>query len=57
MFFYPPSPDPLHGPFAVRLGKYKAHYFTQGWCRLLSLCMGTFVKSCRVFLSKAQKRN
>ncbi|XP_042648231.1 arylsulfatase A-like isoform X2 [Tyto alba] len=30
MFFYPPSPDPLHGPFAVRLGKYKAHYFTQG---------------------------
>ncbi|XP_064512917.1 arylsulfatase A [Pseudopipra pipra] len=30
MFFYPPAPDPLHGPFAVRLGKYKAHYFTQG---------------------------
>ncbi|OXB55850.1 UNVERIFIED_CONTAM: hypothetical protein H355_003498, partial [Colinus virginianus] len=30
MFFYPTSPDPLHGPFAVRLGKYKAHYFTQG---------------------------
>uniref|UniRef100_A0A8B9ISZ1 Arylsulfatase A n=1 Tax=Amazona collaria TaxID=241587 RepID=A0A8B9ISZ1_9PSIT len=30
MFFYPPSPDPLHGPFAVRFGKYKAHYFTQG---------------------------
>ncbi|XP_074996826.1 arylsulfatase A isoform X2 [Calonectris borealis] len=30
MFFYPPSPDPVHGPFAVRLGKYKAHYFTQG---------------------------
>ncbi|XP_010708874.1 arylsulfatase A isoform X2 [Meleagris gallopavo] len=30
MFFYPPSPDPQHGPFAVRLGKYKAHYFTQG---------------------------
>ncbi|XP_010188252.1 PREDICTED: arylsulfatase A-like [Mesitornis unicolor] len=30
MFFYPPSPDPLQGPFAVRLGKYKAHFFTQG---------------------------
>ncbi|XP_030327995.1 arylsulfatase A isoform X2 [Strigops habroptila] len=30
MFFYPPSADPLHGPFAVRFGKYKAHYFTQG---------------------------
>ncbi|XP_010010999.1 PREDICTED: arylsulfatase A, partial [Nestor notabilis] len=30
MFFYPPSPDPLHGSFAVRFGKYKAHYFTQG---------------------------
>ncbi|KAM6425539.1 arylsulfatase A [Rhynochetos jubatus] len=30
MFFYPPSPDALHGPFALRLGKYKAHYFTQG---------------------------
>ncbi|NXF70509.1 ARSA Arylsulfatase, partial [Sclerurus mexicanus] len=30
MFFYPPAPDPLHGPFAVRFGKYKAHYFTQG---------------------------
>ncbi|KAM9582390.1 arylsulfatase A isoform 6-T6 [Guaruba guarouba] len=30
MFFFPPSPDPLHGPFAVRFGKYKAHYFTQG---------------------------
>ncbi|XP_014117618.1 PREDICTED: arylsulfatase A, partial [Pseudopodoces humilis] len=29
VFFYPPSPDPLHGPFAVRLGKYKAHFFTQ----------------------------
>ncbi|XP_056338310.1 arylsulfatase A isoform X1 [Oenanthe melanoleuca] len=30
VFFYPPSPDPLLGPFAVRLGKYKAHFFTQG---------------------------
>ncbi|KAM8820200.1 arylsulfatase A [Eudromia elegans] len=30
MFYYPPAPDQLHGPFAVRLGKYKAHYFTQG---------------------------
>ncbi|KAF4805528.1 arylsulfatase A-like protein [Turdus rufiventris] len=30
VFFYPPNPDPLHGPFAVRLGKYKAHFFTQG---------------------------
>ncbi|NXN02854.1 ARSA Arylsulfatase, partial [Sylvia borin] len=30
VFFFPPSPDPLHGPFAVRLGKYKAHYYTQG---------------------------
>ncbi|XP_062347457.1 arylsulfatase A-like [Cinclus cinclus] len=30
VFFYPPSPDALHGPFAVCLGKYKAHFFTQG---------------------------
>ncbi|XP_041257016.1 arylsulfatase A [Onychostruthus taczanowskii] len=30
VFFFPPAPDPLRGPFAVRLGKYKAHYFTQG---------------------------
>ncbi|XP_025967228.2 arylsulfatase A isoform X1 [Dromaius novaehollandiae] len=30
MFFYPPAPDQLHGAFAVRLGRYKAHYFTQG---------------------------
>nr|XP_054487542.1 LOW QUALITY PROTEIN: arylsulfatase A [Agelaius phoeniceus] len=30
VFFFPPAPDPLHGPFAIRLGKYKAHYFTQG---------------------------
>ncbi|NXN18533.1 ARSA Arylsulfatase, partial [Indicator maculatus] len=30
MFFYPPSPSALRGPFAVRLGRHKAHYFTQG---------------------------
>ncbi|RMB90302.1 hypothetical protein DUI87_33335 [Hirundo rustica rustica] len=30
VFFFPPAPDPRLGPFAVRLGRYKAHYFTQG---------------------------
>ncbi|XP_015276411.1 PREDICTED: arylsulfatase A [Gekko japonicus] len=30
MFYYPPAPNPLLGVFAVRYGKYKAHFFTQG---------------------------
>ncbi|XP_074832971.1 arylsulfatase A isoform X2 [Carettochelys insculpta] len=30
MFYYPPSPSELLGVFAVRYGKYKAHFFTQG---------------------------
>ncbi|KAF7254624.1 Arylsulfatase A [Varanus komodoensis] len=30
MFFYPPAPSELLGVFAVRYGKYKAHFFTQG---------------------------
>ncbi|KAJ6651556.1 hypothetical protein lerEdw1_020891 [Lerista edwardsae] len=30
MFYYPPAPSPLQGVFAVRSGKYKAHFFTQG---------------------------
>ncbi|XP_016067149.1 PREDICTED: arylsulfatase A [Miniopterus natalensis] len=30
MFFYPAFPDELRGVFAVRSGKYKAHFFTQG---------------------------
>ncbi|XP_070264157.1 arylsulfatase A isoform X2 [Myotis yumanensis] len=30
MFFYPTFPDEIHGVFAVRSGKYKAHFFTQG---------------------------
>ncbi|XP_029472035.1 arylsulfatase A [Rhinatrema bivittatum] len=30
MFFYPPSPKEDLGVFAVRYGKYKAHFFTQG---------------------------
>lgn len=30
VFFYPPFPDEIHGVFAVRNGKYKAHFFTQG---------------------------
>ncbi|XP_062990533.1 arylsulfatase A [Elgaria multicarinata webbii] len=30
MFYYPPSPSQLLGVFAVRYGKYKAHFFTQG---------------------------
>nr|XP_042715943.1 arylsulfatase A isoform X2 [Chrysemys picta bellii] len=30
MFYYPPSPSKLLGVFAVRYGKYKAHFFTQG---------------------------
>nr|XP_032608413.2 arylsulfatase A [Taeniopygia guttata] len=30
VFFFPPAPDPVRGPFAIRLGRYKAHYYTQG---------------------------
>ncbi|KAI1887994.1 hypothetical protein AGOR_G00180480 [Albula goreensis] len=30
MFYYPTSPSEKYGPFAVRLGRYKAHYFTKG---------------------------
>ncbi|OBS73058.1 hypothetical protein A6R68_12351 [Neotoma lepida] len=30
VFFYPPFPDEIHGVFAVRSGKYKAHFYTQG---------------------------
>ncbi|XP_069485572.1 arylsulfatase A-like isoform X2 [Ambystoma mexicanum] len=30
MFYYPPSPNEAQGVFAVRYGKYKAHFFTQG---------------------------
>lgn len=30
LFFYSPSPDMVRGVFAVRHGKYKAHFFTQG---------------------------
>ncbi|XP_050809113.1 arylsulfatase A [Gopherus flavomarginatus] len=30
MFYYPPSPSELLGVFAVRYGKHKAHFFTQG---------------------------
>ncbi|XP_069485570.1 arylsulfatase A-like [Ambystoma mexicanum] len=30
MFYYPSSPNETQGVFAVRHGKYKAHYFTQG---------------------------
>nr|XP_040132039.1 arylsulfatase A isoform X3 [Ictidomys tridecemlineatus] len=28
-FFYPAYPDEIHGVFAVRSGKYKAHFYTQ----------------------------
>lgn len=30
LFFYSAYPDEVHGVFAVRSGKYKAHFFTQG---------------------------
>ncbi|XP_019524084.1 PREDICTED: arylsulfatase A isoform X2 [Hipposideros armiger] len=30
LFFYPAYPDEIRGVFAVRSGKYKAHFFTQG---------------------------
>lgn len=32
LFFYPAYPDEVRGVFAVRSGKYKAHFFTQGNC-------------------------
>ncbi|XP_028320282.1 arylsulfatase A-like [Gouania willdenowi] len=30
MMFYPIHPNKIHGLFAIRLGKYKAHYYTEG---------------------------
>ncbi|XP_036374261.1 arylsulfatase A-like [Megalops cyprinoides] len=30
MFYYPTGASEKHGPFAVRLGRFKAHYFTAG---------------------------
>ncbi|XP_078533629.1 arylsulfatase A-like [Lissotriton helveticus] len=30
MFYYPVSPDEIRGAYAVRYGKYKAHFFTKG---------------------------
>ncbi|KAG7456170.1 hypothetical protein MATL_G00248930 [Megalops atlanticus] len=30
MFYYPTDPSEKHGLFAVRVGRYKAHYYTQG---------------------------
>ncbi|XP_066579871.1 arylsulfatase A [Amia ocellicauda] len=30
MFYYPTDPSEMYSVFAVRLGKYKAHYYTQG---------------------------
>uniref|UniRef100_A0A8C6UQB9 Arylsulfatase A n=1 Tax=Neogobius melanostomus TaxID=47308 RepID=A0A8C6UQB9_9GOBI len=30
MMFYPTNPSELYGLFAVRMGKYKAHFYTQG---------------------------
>uniref|UniRef100_A0ACB8FL84 Uncharacterized protein n=1 Tax=Sphaerodactylus townsendi TaxID=933632 RepID=A0ACB8FL84_9SAUR len=30
MFYYPPAPNSQLGVFAVRYGKYKAHFYTQG---------------------------
>ncbi|KAM9311051.1 arylsulfatase A [Gastrophryne carolinensis] len=29
-YYYPPSIDPNRGIFALRMGKYKAHFYTQG---------------------------
>ncbi|XP_066448320.1 arylsulfatase A [Eleutherodactylus coqui] len=29
-YYYPPSIDPTRGIFALRMGKYKAHFYTQG---------------------------
>ena len=44
LLFYPESPDPSVGPYAIRCGQYKAHVYTRGndlsdhdnpdtWCR------------------------
>ena len=30
MFYYPTDPSEKYGVFAVRSGKYKAHYYTRG---------------------------
>lgn len=37
MFYYPVDPCEKYGVFAVRMGKYKAHYYTRGefWLRLM----------------------
>lgn len=30
MMFYPTDPNEIYGLFALRLGKYKAHFYTRG---------------------------
>lgn len=30
MLFYPTDPTEMYGPFALRMGKYKAHFYTRG---------------------------
>lgn len=30
LLFYPESPDPSVGPYAIRCGQYKAHVYTRG---------------------------
>ena len=30
MMFYPTDPNEMYGLFALRLGKYKAHFYTRG---------------------------
>lgn len=30
MMFYPTNPTEEYGLFAIRLGKYKAHFYTEG---------------------------
>lgn len=30
MMFYPTDPNEMYGLFALRMGKYKAHFYTRG---------------------------
>lgn len=37
MMFYPVDPNEAHGLFALRLGKYKAHFYTRGTVKLMNV--------------------
>lgn len=57
MMFYPTDPSEMYGLFALRLGKYKAHFYTQGTVGFIyTICWNVKIKNYQnteVFLTPA----